>query len=145
MWRDDQLNVNHAAAKDLEKARALVQCGEALEAKVGTDAGLVDLLRASRIVNETLSGTKYKGTDYAELLFLGGRISEVTYDINFWTLENLYHEACGRQSPRTYLAGQCFERFRQISLARGAKAKEFISEQQKRKIDDLAKLAGTAK
>ena len=145
LWRDDQLNVKHATAKVLEKARALVQSGEALEAKVGTDAGLVDLLRASRLVNEALSGTKYKGTDYAELLFLGGRISEVTYDINFWTLESLYYEACVRQAPHTSLAGQCFERLRQISVVRGAKAEEFISEQQKRKIDDLAKLAGTVK
>jgi hypothetical protein len=74
-----------------------------------------------------------------KLLYLGGQVAERLYELNFWTLDLSYYEACIRSSPHSQLARTCFERWKTLTAQR--MGDKFSEASDSARLAELNKLA----
>ncbi len=79
-------------------------------------AGLVHFLRASTILSDLLAQPS-TSVLYGEALYYAGLAAESLRNINLWTLQDGYYEACIRHAPRTALAKKCYLRFEALQYS----------------------------
>lgn len=94
-------------AKEKEQRATISTIEALLLAAKNTESGLIQYLRASRLVNEQLSNRNIADADLQKLLWAGGQAAEALHDVNFWTLEIPYYEACARIRPGNAQASAC--------------------------------------
>lgn len=140
-WREEGRKLLKTREEKFAKAQALVESAKPAIKQAGIDAALIEYLRASRLLNQVIEDPK-RDKIFGEALWLAGQISEEIDEINFWTLDTKYYEACVRFQPKAPLARQCFDRLKVRLLARsnqvngGAPAGELLP----MKLDSLQKL-----
>lgn len=98
-----------------DRARALVQSSGAERSLMPGDERLVQLLRASGYLDEALAReprAKFRG----EALYLLAIATAAVLDADLWDLDQLFLEACVRESPHTALALRCVDRLADRTL-----------------------------
>jgi hypothetical protein len=98
---------------DLRKLLSTLMREAQASARVPADRGAdIQYLRATAIAHELLARTPHD----AQVLAWLGVAYEALADLDVWSLDMLYDEACVREAPHTSLAQGCFERFERRAL-----------------------------
>lgn len=96
-------------------AKKLIQSAQITNSKSqSSEAGLIYYLRASTLLHDLLSNPKLPNT--AEVLYTAGLTAEGLKEINLWTFDEIYYEACVRKSPHTAVAKKCYSRFEALQF-----------------------------
>lgn len=143
-WRKEKdKEVGLSRNAKLAKAKLLVQKAQSVGHKALSDAGLVYHLRASMFLHDLLKNKKSDNA-YAEALYYSGMAAEGLQDINLWTYDEAYYEACIRFRPHTEIATKCYLRFEALQLFVGKILSDenmTLSEDAKKRLDELKSLA----
>lgn len=116
-WEKERPVSELNAKEQFRLAKLLINKGNQLRATSPLgQAGLIYFLRASSILHELLAQSPNQA-QYGEELYHAGLAAEALRDMNLWTLQEAYYEACIRHSPRTALAKKCYVRLEQIQLS----------------------------
>ncbi|MGE0762581.1 MAG: hypothetical protein AB7N80_04830 [Bdellovibrionales bacterium] len=116
-WRAESSSKALTARAKFASAKRIMTQGwkKSLNSPLG-QAGLVHFLRASQLLHE-LAGQSSNQPEYGEYLYYSGLAAESLRDMNLWTLQDSYYEACVRHSPRTPLAKKCYLRLEALKLS----------------------------
>ena len=108
----------------------------------GFDKHYVTLLRASSLLHEALKGTKSKKRR-AEIFQLLGMCYENLTDLGLWSLPEYYFESCIKYQPGSQLAKECYKDFeKNVVLGYSGSSGIFVPAEEKRRLNELKKLAG---
>jgi hypothetical protein len=116
-WRQEPELGKLSAKAQLDLAKRIMGQGwKANAASPSGQAGLVHFLRASTILHELL-GKAESQPQYPEYLYYAGLAAENMRDMNLWTLQDAYYEACVRKAPKTKTAKKCYLRYEAIQMS----------------------------
>ena len=147
VWRaaikEWQKNNEPVGAATLTVAKQLIEKGQSLNYKMASpEAGLVHFLRASTLLHDYLNQKK-RAKLYVEAMYLAGMAAEGLKEINLWTFDEYYYEACVRTAPHSEMAKKCFTRYESLSVF----SNKYLDDQSlvptsvMDKVNDLRKLA----
>jgi tetratricopeptide (TPR) repeat protein len=121
-WSKEKPVANRTPSQQLLRAKNLLARGWRFSSSSPQSrAGLVYFLRASSILHDLL-GNPSKNPAYGEGLYYAGLAAESLRDINLWTLQDAYYEACIRKQPYTTMAKKCYLRLEALQLSAYADA-----------------------
>ena len=134
-WRIEIIN-KEKVRNPLSKAQSLIEKAKNYRKKT---FGLVEFLRASSILHNFLDHEKSR-EKIGEALYWSGVAAGALDDINFWTMDDYYYEACIRLKTNNF-AQKCFKGYS------NAQIKNFGNETAipsyiKKRLKELKHLAG---
>jgi len=94
----------------------LIQQAEQLN-KQQAKAGLIQDLRASRILHLLKSGGHKVGNNQQKLMLYSGQIAKRLHDLSLWEDPNDYFSACVKLQPKSKIASQCLAALKSKSEA----------------------------
>lgn len=116
-WSKEKPPASLTPAQRLLKAKTLMGRGWRFStSSPQSRAGLVYFLRASAILHELLANPS-SNPAYGEGLYYAGLAAESLREINLWTLQDAYYEACIRKQPYTTMAKKCYLRLEALQLS----------------------------
>ena len=137
-WREESL-ANKKTEPPLLQAQKLISKAQRYRK---TTFGLVEFLRASNILHRFLDHEKSR-VKIGEALYWSGVTAGALDDINFWTMDDYYYEACIRLKSNSY-AKKCFEGYRAAQLKNFGQLKN-IPNHIKARLETLKQLSGYQK
>lgn len=106
------------------------------------EAANVEYLRATSLLHDSLAGLSEK-KKRAEVYNLLGDSYSVLEDLGFWSLPEVYYEACVRDYPGTKLSKTCYKSFeRSVVWGFSGSAGVFIPKEERKRLAELKGLAG---
>lgn len=132
-----------AASADVSStARRLLQKAESLQRTGGSQAGLVQHMRATSLLHESLRTAK-SAQDRSKIYFSLGTSYDVLAELGVWDLPDIYFEACIKSWPKSTQAKLCYKSFeRNVILGFSGSAGIFIPTEERQRLAALKELAG---
>lgn len=128
-------------ANPVQKARNLLR-SSAYDPSKGYQSGMVDYLRATMLLHESLRVAKSL-KDKAQIYSLLGDSYDSLAESGIWDLPEVYYEACVRTLPKSSEAQKCYKSFeRSIILGFSGSAGIFIPKEERELMMELRKLSG---
>lgn len=128
--------------KPLQKAKELLRQASRSQSG-GYQAGYVENLRATSLLNDALKETKKAG-EKAEIYRMLGDSYDIVSDLGMWDLPEAYYEACVRTAPKSTVAQTCYRNYeRAIVMGFSGSAGIFIPAEERAKMRDLKDIAQT--
>lgn len=140
--RDWSKEVEKGTSDTLAKARRLLQKAKRLENSRGFQAGLIEHMRATSLLHESLRTAK-NDHSRSKIYYSLGTSYDVLTDLGVWDLPDVYFEACIRSWPKSNQAKSCYRSFeRSIVLGFSGSAGVFIPAEERKKLAELKGIAG---
>lgn len=138
--RDWKQEMNRKTQSDsVSKASQLIKKAKRME---GMHSGLVDYLRASKILHESLRESNSKVIQSQTYKLLGDSY-QVLAEMGIWDLPEMYYEACIRVNPKSAEAQSCYKEFeRTILFGYTGSAGIFVPKDEKMRMNELRLLSG---
>lgn len=125
-----------------DKAQALLRKAKFKQSNQGYQSALVDYLRASSLLHDSLRETK-NAVLQSKIYHLLGQSYETLSETGTWDLPEFYFEACVRTAPKTPISQQCFKDFeRSIVLGFSGSAGIFIPKDERERMSELKLISG---
>lgn len=126
---------------DYKAANQMLKRATQLQEDISFQAGMVEYLLATQILHSTLAEQK-NPSDKAKVYSQLGSAYEALIDLGYWSLPEVYYEACVDMVPNTKLAQSCFRDFeRNVVLGYSGSAGVFIPKEERDKIKKLRTVA----
>ena len=147
-WQQSLLQWKNETAREFKTANDLLNEADRLMSvasnlqKYPTDrSGDISYLRASSYLHDFLS--QYPNNpDTSKALLMLGTCYEILQAPELWFVDELYYEACIRNSPNTEIAETCFDRYEQsIFLGYSGSSGVSLPYDVKKNLKELKKLA----
>ena len=139
-WAAEKQAKNDPATK-LERAEALILAAEKKKTYIADNSADLEYLRASATLHEYLR-ENLTSSERARAYQALGKTYEAIKDLGFWELQDVYFEACVRETPHSPLAKQCFAKLEEsLVLGYTGSAGTHLPSPAKKKLSELKKLA----
>lgn len=124
------------------QAKKLLKGAHKLQEYQTHQAANIEYLRASSLLHDEIRSTSKK-VKRAEIYSLLGSSYEVLSDLGFWSLPEIYFEACVRELPGSSLAKGCYKSFeRNVLWGFSGSSGIFVPREERERLEKLRKLAG---
>lgn len=105
-WADEKKSPSMTSAEKFSLAKRLIAEGEEI-AKKNAGSALIQYLRASALLHELLGKIPVKDQSQ-EMLWLAGAAADYLSELNLWTVQDVYYEACVRKRQDPKLTNRCY-------------------------------------
>jgi hypothetical protein len=140
-WAQEKRIGSMKSKEKLILAKRLLAEGEAI-AKKNQGGALIQYLRASALLHELLGKTK-PSAQSQELLWMAAKSADYLSELNLWSVQDTYYEACVRRNQDKSLSRKCYEALeKSIVGSYGVASFAGLPEFAKRQLESLKVVVG---
>jgi len=138
-WANEKKQPKMSNDEKFALAKRLLSQGEAIAFK-NPGGELIEYLRASSLLHEIL-GQVRPSQQSQEMLWLAGQSAEHLRELNLWTMQDVYYEACARKNHDPSLSLKCYNALENSMIAAyGAASRTGLPQFAKNQLDDLKRV-----
>jgi hypothetical protein len=138
-WANEKKHPKMSNNEKFALAKRLLSQGEAIAVK-NPGGELIEYLRASSLLHEIL-GQVRPSQQSQEMLWLAGQSAEHLRELNLWTMQDVYYEACARKNQDPSLSLKCYNALENSMIAAyGVASRAGLPQFAKNQLDDLKRV-----
>lgn len=138
-WANEKKHPKMSNNEKFALAKRLLNEGEAIAVK-NPGGELIEYLRASSLLHEIL-GQVRPSQQSQEMLWLAGQSAEHLRELNLWTMQDVYYEACARKTQDPTLSLKCYNALENSMIAAyGVTSRAGLPQFAKNQLDDLKRV-----
>jgi hypothetical protein len=138
-WANEKKQAKMSNDAKFALAKRLLSEGEIIAGK-NPGGELIEYLRASSLLHEIL-GKVRSSQQSQEMLWLAGQSAEHLRELNLWTMQDVYYEACARKNQDPSLSLKCYNALENSMIAAyGVAGRAGLPQFAKNQLDDLKRV-----
>jgi hypothetical protein len=138
-WANEKKQPKMSNDEKFTLAKRLLSDGETIASK-SPGGELIQYLRASSLLHEIL-GSLRPSQQSQEMLWLAGQSAEHLRELNLWTMQDVYYEACARKKQDPSLSLKCYSALENSMIASyGVASRAGLPQFAKNQLDDLKRV-----
>lgn len=138
-WANEEKQPKMTNDEKFALAKRLLGEGETIASK-SPGGELIQYLRASSLLHEIL-GKVPSSQQSQEMLWLAGQSAEHLRELNLWTMQDVYYEACARKNQDSRLSLKCYNALENSMVkAYGVASRAGLPQFAKNQLDDLKRV-----
>jgi len=135
-WSEEKNTPSMSVKEKYTLAKRLMAEGDAIASK-NPGGELIQYLRASAILHDLL-GKAQANQQSQEMLWLAGQSAEHLSELNLWTMQDVYYEACVRKNQDKNLSRSCYSAHENSLVSSyGAASRAGLPEFAKQHLDEV--------